>query len=99
MRNMLIAIAIGASLAGPVAAETGQNVYAQQCAKCHDQGLINSPKLGDKTGWAPKLATGVDAMTANVIKGKGAMPPKGTCPACSDADLRAAVEYMAEQAR
>jgi len=32
-------------------------------------------------------------LTASVIKGKGAMPAKGGS-AASDADIRAAVEYM-----
>jgi cytochrome c5 len=37
-------------------------------------------------------------MTASVIKGKGAMPPKGGS-AASDADIRATVEYMASAAK
>jgi len=37
-------------------------------------------------------------MTANVLKGKGAMPPKGGSSA-SDAELRAAVEYMVAEAK
>jgi cytochrome c5 len=34
-------------------------------------------------------------MTANVIKGLGAMPPRGAMPTASDDELRAAVAYMA----
>jgi cytochrome c5 len=60
---------------------------------CHAVGVAGAPKLGDKAAWAPRIATGIDAMTASVIKGKGAMPPKAGTSA-SDADLRAAVEYM-----
>ncbi len=63
------------------------------CAACHIAGVAGAPKLGDKAAWAPRLAAGIDGMTASVIKGKGAMPPKGGSSA-SDADLRAAVEYM-----
>jgi cytochrome c5 len=55
--------------------------------------------LGDKAAWAPRLSTGVDALTASVVKGKGAMPPRGAAAAASDADLRAAVEYMVAQAK
>jgi cytochrome c5 len=36
----------------------------------------------------------MDTLMATVVNGKGAMPPRGTCAACSDEDLRAAVEYM-----
>ena len=28
------------------------------------------------------------------IKGKNAMPPKGTCQECSDSDIKAAIDYM-----
>ncbi len=34
------------------------------------------------------------AMGAAVIKGKGAMPPKAGNSSLSDADIKAAVEYM-----
>lgn len=71
----------------------GEALYKQACAACHTAGVAGAPKFGDKAGWAPRVKTGVDAMTASVIKGKGAMPPKGGSTA-SDADIRAAVEYM-----
>ena len=35
---------------------------------------------------------GIDALTASVIKGKGAMPPRGAVANASDAELRGAVE-------
>jgi cytochrome c5 len=38
-------------------------------------------------------------MLATAKKGKGAMPPKGTCMGCSDADLKAAIEYMVSQSK
>jgi cytochrome c5 len=73
-------------------------LYLQTCAVCHAAGLANAPKLGDKAAWAPRLAQGVDVLTANAIKGKGGMPPKGGANA-SDADIRAVVSYMASQAK
>ena len=36
---------------------------------------------------------------SNVAKGKGAMPPRGGAAQASDADLRAAVEFMAAAAK
>jgi cytochrome c5 len=68
-------------------------LYTQVCAACHLAGVANAPKLGDKAAWAPRLAAGVDGLTASVIKGKGAMPPKGGS-AASDGDIKAAVAYM-----
>jgi len=76
---------------------TGQKVYKQSCQACHANGIANAPKPGDKAAWAPRIATGMDAMLATAKKGKGAMPPKGTCMGCSDADLKAAIEYMVSQ--
>lgn len=81
-----------------VAAGGGEALYKQACAACHIAGVANAPKFGDKAAWAPRLKTGLDAMTASVVKGKGAMPPKGGT-AASDAELRAAVEYMASAAK
>ena len=81
-----------------VAANTGEALYKQACVACHAAGVAGSPKFGDKVAWAPRIKTGIDAMTTSVIKGKGAMPPKGGS-AASDADIRAAVEYMASAAK
>jgi cytochrome c5 len=61
--------------------------------------VAGAPKAGDKAAWAPRIATGIDAMTASVIKGKGAMPPRGGAGNASDADIKAAVEYLATLAK
>lgn len=81
-----------------VKAGAGEALYKQACLACHVAGVAGAPKFGDKTAWAPRIKTGVDAMTASVIKGKGAMPPKGGSGA-ADADIRAAVEYMVAAAK
>ena len=77
----------------------GQKTYQATCQACHAAGIANAPKLGDKEAWAPRIATGIDAMLAVAIKGKGAMPPKGTCMACTDDELKAAIEYMVSQSQ
>jgi cytochrome c5 len=51
--------------------------------------------MGDKEAWAPLIKQGPDALTAVVMKGKAPMPPKGG--AASEADVKAAVEYMLSQ--
>ena len=76
----------------------GEALYKQACMACHASGVAGSPKLGDKAAWAPRLALGTDGLTASVIKGKGAMPPKGGSTG-SDADIRAAVEFMTAAVR
>ena len=80
--------------AAPAKADAGvPALYTQACAVCHAAGVANAPKPGDKAAWAPRLALGIDGLTASVIKGKGAMPPKGGS-AASDADIKAVVAYM-----
>ena len=74
-------------------AEAVPALYTQTCAVCHAVGVANAPKLGDKAAWAPRLAAGVDGLTASAIKGKGAMPPKGGA-AVSDAEIKTVVAYM-----
>jgi cytochrome c5 len=80
------------------AAGAGEALYQQACVACHAAGVAGSPKFGDKDAWAPRIKTGLDMLTASVIKGKGAMPPKGGS-AASDTDIRAAVEYMVSAAK
>jgi cytochrome c5 len=77
----------------------GKAVYDKTCVACHAQSVAGSPKLGDKAAWAPRLQQGMDALMQSVVKGKGAMPPKAGNPALSDAEIRAAVEFMAAQAK
>ncbi|MBE7423162.1 MAG: cytochrome c5 family protein [Zoogloeaceae bacterium] len=88
-----------AVVAAPAADEKGKKVYGASCAACHASGVAGAPKLGDKAAWGPRLGGGLDALTASAIKGKGAMPPKGGNTSIPDADIRAAVEYMAGAAK
>jgi len=84
-----------AAAAEPAKAEAGAApaLYTQICQACHAAGVAGAPKLGDKAAWAPRLALGVDGLTASAIKGKNAMPPKGGSTA-SDAEIKAVVAYM-----
>jgi c(7)-type cytochrome triheme protein len=61
--------------------------------------VAGAPKLGDGAAWAPRINTGVAALQANALKGKGAMPPKGGNASLADADVRTAVEFIVAQAR
>lgn len=102
MKKQFVMIAAGALLAvsGLAQAErTGEEVYNGPCKVCHVAGVAGAPKLEDKAAWAPRIATGMDALMNTVMNGKGAMPPKGTCMDCSDAELKAAVEYMTSKAQ
>lgn len=80
-------------------AASGKDVYEATCAACHGTGAAGAPKLGDKSAWAPRVATGVKALHASAVKGKGVMPAKGGNAALSDADVAAAVDFMVSQAK
>jgi cytochrome c5 len=87
--------------AEPVKAEAAGAVpalYTQICQTCHAAGVAGAPKLGDKAAWAPRLAQGIDGLTASAIKGKNAMPPKGGSSA-SEAEIKAVVTYMVSNAK
>ncbi len=90
----LVGLVFGAVLVGHVSAGEGDDIVAKHCKACHEAGLAGAPKLGDKAAWAPRIATGIDAMSATVLSGKGAMPPKGTCGTCTPEQIKAAVESI-----
>lgn len=73
-------------------------LYTQVCSVCHTAGIAGAPKTGDKAAWAPRLAQGIDGLTASAIKGKNAMPPRGGSQG-SDADIKAVVTYMVNAAK
>lgn len=75
--------------------EAGKKVYDTVCFACHKTGVAGAPVFGNKEAWAPRLATGPDALYSSVLNGKGAMPPKGGNTSLSDDDVKAAVDYIA----
>jgi cytochrome c5 len=81
------------------AAADGKAVYDKVCFACHAQGLAGAPKFGDKAMWAPRIKQGTDTLVQSVIKGKGAMPPKAGNPALTDAEIRAAIDFMVSQSK
>ena len=80
-------------------AADGKTVYTQICAACHATGVADAPRLGDKSAWAPRVSKGRDAMIASVLKGKGAMPPKGGNASLTDEDAKSAMDFMLGQAK
>jgi cytochrome c5 len=86
------------SAAKPAAAE-GKQVFDSTCTACHATGVAGAPKLGDKAAWGPRIQQGLDTLVHSALKGKNAMPPKGGNASLSDAQVRAAVEFMVSQAK
>jgi cytochrome c5 len=82
----------------PKVLQTGEQVYNAACAGCHNAGVAGAYKFADKTAWAPVIATGLDSMINNVIKGKGVMPARGGNPTLDDLEIARAVVYMTNAA-
>jgi len=72
----------------------GERVYTRFCYSCHEYGGGGAPKVGDIAAWSARLEKGRDMLIQHTREGYRGMPAKGLCRRCSDAELRAAVEYM-----
>lgn len=82
-----------------ITSKTGQKIYDRYCVGCHGIGSGGAPKMGDATDWAPKLKQGLPTLYQNAIQGIGNMPPRGTCGSCSDAEIKAAVDYIVDNSK
>lgn len=76
-----------------------EGTYKTYCHTCHAAGVAGAPKFGNKDDWAPRIEKGMDTLHQHAINGFNAMPPKGTCGSCSDADIKATVDYMVKAAK
>ncbi len=95
MKKMFACIAV--LVASSFAAAADQAVvdrYTKACSICHAAGVANAPKFGAAADWAPRLAKGTDKLVLSVKNGLNAMPPRGMCMDCSDADYKALIQYM-----
>ncbi len=90
------ALAFSWLLAAPAAAaDAGKDLYAKTCAVCHAAGIAGAPRLGNAADWQPRMAGGTARLYTSALNGtpKG-MPAKGGNTAASDAEVKAAVDYM-----
>lgn len=86
----------------PVAENTvGKSVFGKTCSMCHAAGVAGAPKPGDKADWGPRIAQGKDVLYKHAMEGftgsKGMMPARGGNQALTDDEVKAAVDYMADQ--
>ena len=81
----------------------GKTIYGNLCHSCHDTGAGGAPKVSDKAAWAPRLAQGLDTLIKHATEGftgtAGLMPARGGNPALNDAQVKATVEWIAEQVK
>ncbi len=89
-------VEVAAPAAAP-GARSGEEIVKAVCAACHQAGVANAPKIGDRAAWAPRLKEGLNGLLATALKGKGAMPPKGGAADLTDTELARAIVFMANQ--
>ena len=85
------------------AAASGEQTFKATCSVCHLTGVAGAPKFGDKAAWKDRIAKGKETLYEHALKGfqgnVGFMPAKGGNASLSDADVKAAVDYMVSAAK
>jgi len=82
----------------------GKTIFNNLCTSCHTAGVAGAPKVGNKAMWAPRIAEGLDTLIKHATDGYHGpdgnfMPPKGGNPALTDAQVKAAVTWIVDQAK
>ena len=75
----------------------GKKVYEASCQACHGGAVPGIPHVGKKEDWAPRIKQGKDTLHKHAIEGFNAMPARGGNGSLSDDEVKAAVDYMANQ--
>lgn len=75
----------------------GQKVFEASCKMCHGGTIPGAPVVGKKDDWAPRIAKGKETLHKHALEGFNAMPAKGGNAGLSDDEVKAAVDYMANQ--
>lgn len=77
---------------------SGQKIYKENCALCHDEGKQGAPKIGDKAIWAPLIAKNMDVLIENALHSKN-HPSNGGCKQCTTGEVIEAVKYIVSQSK
>ncbi len=72
---------------------SGEQIYNGICQTCHEDGLINAPKLGDPNDWKDRIKKGKWVLYDHAINGFNAMPARGGSY-IADKEVKNAVDYM-----
>jgi cytochrome c5 len=80
--------------------DVGETVYKGLCVNCHGIAAMASmiPQAGDAAAWGARIEQGIDTLYDHAINGftgnMGMMPARGSNPALTDDEVKAAVDYM-----
>lgn len=101
VRSLIVLAVCLASDAAIAAAPDGKRVFDRVCSACHANDLSEAPQLKQPAMWTARLAKGRDALYHSALNGfvgptGEEMPARGGRPELSDADVKAAVDYIIE---
>ena len=96
----VVAAAPAAAAAAPAGGKAdGKKIYDTDVRGLPRRGRCRRAEIRRQGGVGAAPETGVDALYASALKGKAAMPAKGGNASLADADVKAAVDYMAAAAK
>ena len=75
----------------------GKAVFEANCKACHSGLIPGAPAIGKKEDWAPRIKQGKDTLHKHALEGFNSMPAKGGNGSLSDDEVKAAVDYMANE--
>ena len=78
----------------------GKEIYDANCAGCHDEGVLSSPKTGDIEEWKARIDLGMETLIQKSIDGytaEGNMPARGGNDALTDEEVANSVAYMVDE--
>lgn len=75
----------------------GKAVFESTCKLCHGGNIPGAPVVGKKEDWAPRIKQGQETLHKHALEGFNSMPAKGGNTSLSDDEVKAAVDYMANQ--
>ena len=84
---------------GMVIPQSAEEIWKGTCQVCHTEPASGAPQFGDKAAWAPRMAKGKEALYRSALGGfvgpkGGEMPARGGNASLTDAQVKAAVDYM-----
>ena len=113
MKHQVVIVAVSGliSLTAGIAAEErpgerpalGQKVFDSACKSCHDiaNDSNGAPQLHDNAAWKDRQGGDREALYKSAIEGFTGyyqMPPKGGNTSLTDDEVKAAVDYILQQA-
>jgi cytochrome c5 len=75
----------------------GEKIFKEFCSACHREKPmidVRAPRIGDKAAWKMRRQLGVEILLNITVNGVGAMPARGGCFECSDAQLQETIKYI-----